>query len=83
MIWFYISAAAEKLVKNYLTLISFKNLFKKIIIHCNYFNLLSINATSVNKKKKNSKRTETLLNKYHFAVVQSYCDVKYSFPEMF
>lgn len=59
MIWFYISAAAEKLVKNYLTLISFKNLFKKIIIHCNYFHLLSVNATSVNKKKKQQTNRDT------------------------
>lgn len=49
-------------------------------MHCNYFNLLFNNATLVNK---NSKRTETLKNKYHFAEVQFYHHIKFSFPEMF
>lgn len=31
MVYIGISAVAEKLVKNYLTMISFKNLFKKLL----------------------------------------------------
>lgn len=49
----YISAVAEKLVKNYLTMISFKNLFKKVLIK---YNLLFVNATLGNKNKQQTNR---------------------------